>query len=91
MERAVTLTRLHLDPLALEDVLRLLRAIAGATGRDREQVADLEHFGRWLFAETEGQPFYLMETLKVLLERDVFAAPQRRGRMDHRLYDRNEA
>ena len=36
--------------------------------------ADLERFGQWLFAETEGQPFYLMETLKVLLERGVLAS-----------------
>jgi predicted ATPase len=71
MERAVPLTRLLLDPLALEDVLRLLQVIAGKEGR---RTADLERFGQWLFAETEGQPFYLMETLKVLLERNILAA-----------------
>ena len=74
MEHAVALTRLHLGPLALEDVLRLLRAVAGAAHKDGGQGADLERFGRWLFAETEGQPFYVMETLKVLLERGVLAS-----------------
>jgi len=71
MERAVPLTRLLLDPLALEDVLRLLQVIAG---KDGKRAADLERFGQWLFAETEGHPFYLMETLKVLLERNILAA-----------------
>lgn len=71
MDRAVPLTRLPLGPLALADVLRLLQGIEGQGGR---RAADLERLGRWLLAETEGQPFYLMETLKVLLERGVLAA-----------------
>jgi DNA-binding SARP family transcriptional activator len=71
MERAAPLTRLLLGPLTLEDVLRLLQVIEGKDGR---RAADLERFGQWLFAETEGQPFYLIEMLKVLLERDVLAA-----------------
>ena len=71
MDRAVPLTRLPLGPLALEDILRLLQVIEGKGGRP---AADLERFGQWLFAETEGQPFYLMEMLKVLLERGVLAS-----------------
>ena len=31
----------------------------------------MERFAQWLFTETEGQPFYLMETLKALLEDGV--------------------
>ena len=71
MERALPLTRLQLSPLTTEDILRLLQAWGG---KDRRQAANLERFGQWLFAETEGQPFYLMETLKVLLERGVLAS-----------------
>jgi len=71
LERAVPLTRLQLGPLASEDVLRLLQVLGGKDGR---RAADLERFGQWLFAETEGQPFYLMETLKVLLEQSVLAS-----------------
>jgi predicted ATPase len=71
MERTVPLTRLQLSPLATEDILRLLQALGGENER---RAADLERFGQWLFAETEGQPFYLMETLKVLLERGVLAS-----------------
>src|SRR6266700_3333199 len=74
MERAVSLTRLPLGPLAMEDIVRLLQALGGAGGKDGGRAADLERFGQWLFAETEGQPFYLMETLKVLLERGVLAS-----------------
>ncbi|HEY6410963.1 MAG TPA: AAA family ATPase, partial [Ktedonobacteraceae bacterium] len=71
MEHALPLTRLHLSPLTTGDILRLLQALGG---KDTRQAANLERFGQWLFAETEGQPFYLMETLKVLLERGVLAS-----------------
>ncbi len=74
MERAVPLTHLQLGPLTAEDTLRLLQAFGGKGGKDGRQAADLERFGQWLFAETEGQPFYLMETLKVLLERGALAS-----------------
>lgn len=33
---------------------------------------EFERFGRWLFSETGGQPFFVMETLKALLEQGVF-------------------
>src|SRR5579863_6152953 len=71
LEHAVPLTRLQIGPLTSEDVLRLLQIVGGKDGR---RAVDLERFGQWLFAETEGQPFYLMETLKVLLERGVLAS-----------------
>jgi DNA-binding SARP family transcriptional activator len=74
MERAVPLTRLPLGPLTIEDTFHLLQAFGGQTGKDGGQIGDLERFGQWLFAETEGQPFYLMETLKVLLEHGVLAS-----------------
>ncbi|HLL78597.1 MAG TPA: hypothetical protein VKT25_03810, partial [Ktedonobacteraceae bacterium] len=72
--RAVALTRLRLGPLTAEDILRLLQAFGGKGDKDDGNAADLERFGQWLFAETEGQPFYLMETLKVLLERGALAS-----------------
>src|SRR5438552_328811 len=61
MERVVPLTHLQLCPLTAEDILRLLQAFGGKGGKDGKRAADLEGFGQWLFAETEGQPFYLME------------------------------
>jgi DNA-binding SARP family transcriptional activator len=74
MERTVPLTHLQLGRLTPGDILRLLQVLGGVEGKDDEQVAGLERFGQWLFAETEGQPFYLMETLKVLLECGAFAS-----------------
>jgi DNA-binding SARP family transcriptional activator len=74
MERAVPLTHLPLGPLPLAEILRLLRVVEGAAGNEGERAADRERFGQWLLAETEGQPFSLMETLKVLLERGVLAS-----------------
>src|SRR6266487_455472 len=80
MERTMPLTHLQLDRLTPEDILRLLQAFGGAGGKDGGPAADLERFGQWLFAETEGQPFYLMETLKVLLERGALASRPREER-----------
>jgi DNA-binding SARP family transcriptional activator len=74
LERALPLTRLPLGPLTSEDILRLLQILGGAGGKGGRRSADLEHFGQWLFAETEGQPFYLMETLKFLMEQGVLAS-----------------
>ncbi len=71
VERAVPLTHLQLGPLTAEDILRLLQTLGGKDGKRAE---DLERFEQWLLAETEGQPFYLMETLKVLLERGALAS-----------------
>lgn len=69
MERALPLTHVPLGPLASEDIVRLLQTFAGAGSGDERQAQDLKRLGQWLFAETEGQPFYVIETLKVLLER----------------------
>src|SRR6266581_6355501 len=77
IERTVPLTRLQLSPLTTEDIRRLLQALGG---KDEQQAPDLERFGQWLFAETEGQPFYVMETIKVLLERGALASrPNEKG------------
>jgi DNA-binding SARP family transcriptional activator len=79
--RIVSLTRLQLGPLSAQDTLHLLHALAGINGKrgeKRTEVSDsseellvrsLSQVGQRLFAETGGQPFYLIETLKLLLER----------------------
>ncbi len=74
MERAVPLTHVPLGPLSAEDILRLLQAFGGKGVQDGRRSAGLERFGQWLFAETEGHPFYVIETLKVLLERGALAS-----------------
>ncbi|HEY6542748.1 MAG TPA: AAA family ATPase, partial [Ktedonobacteraceae bacterium] len=70
MEHDVLLTRLVLEALSFDETLQLLHALG--TG-------DIEALGKWLFAETGGQPFYVMETLKALLARGVL---QRRRTTD---------
>lgn len=79
LDRDLPLARLSLGPFTVEETLQLLYALAGrpedepastteGSAIDRPW-APVETFGRWLFAETGGQPFYIMETLKVLAER----------------------
>ncbi len=86
--RIVSLTRLQLGPLSAQDTLRLLHVLAGGNGNGgakrvevssagEESLADsLQRVGRRLFTETGGQPFYLIETLKFLLERSLFTPSQ---------------
>ena len=71
-ERSLTLT-----PLSTEDIeglLRRLTTIEEPIGNPRQPEvsnaarSELECFGQRLAAETGGQPFYLVETLKALLE-----------------------
>src|SRR5256884_6781448 len=76
LDRVVPRPRLQLGPLTAEDILRLLQVLSG---KGERRAAGLERFGQWLFAETEGQPFYLIETLKVLLERGVLASHPNEG------------
>jgi DNA-binding SARP family transcriptional activator len=53
---------LHLEPLSERDTTQMVLSILTPPTAD---------FAQWVFDETRGQPFYLMETLKDLLERGV--------------------
>ena len=82
--RIVSLTRLQLGPLSAQDTLHLLHVLVGGNGNrgakrtevsgpgEEPLVDSLDRVGQRLFAETGGQPFYLIETLKLLLERSLF-------------------
>lgn len=84
LQREMPMARFPLQPLLQEDVARLVRDFAeqlseeqaktSAEARTRPQsspdAALLEQFARQLFAETGGQPFFLVERLKALLEVD---------------------
>lgn len=63
--RVVVTTSLTLGPLSAEDTRDLVTALCGS-GVERE-------IGAWLYGETRGQPFYLVETLKSLAERGLLA------------------
>jgi predicted ATPase len=69
--RAAPTTRLALGPLTPTATIRLLEALAGAEPPDAQQPACESaeaRFGAWLAAETGGQPFFIVETLKALLQ-----------------------
>ncbi len=51
-----------LNPLLVEDVVEFVCTIA------TEETQHLEGFGRWLYTETGGQAFYMVELLKMLFE-----------------------
>ena len=68
IERELQPYQLALGPLGQTDTLELVRSILAPPAPD---------FAEWLFDETRGQPFYLKETLKDLLERGVLH-PHRR-------------
>jgi DNA-binding NtrC family response regulator/tetratricopeptide (TPR) repeat protein len=54
-------TQLHLDPLSSASAEELVRGLAGAD-------ASLEPLRRTLIARTEGNPFFLEETVRTLVE-----------------------
>ncbi len=76
--RRLPVRGVSIGPLRGEDVEEMLRRLArggpGPTnapddpGDPEEARSELERFGRWLAAESGGQPFYLVETVKALLE-----------------------
>ncbi len=78
---------LTLGPLENEDVEDLLRRLTGAEPRpagtsknpevSNEARSGLRSFGEWLASESGGQPFYLTETLKALLENGDLVARSR--------------
>lgn len=68
LEHDLRVTSVPLTSLVLQDVVQLVQALAGGGTPTREDArADLERLGKWLFAETHGQPFYVTETLNALL------------------------
>lgn len=66
--RDLTPVHIELEPLGKSETLQMMLSILSPPDAD---------FAQWLYAETHGQPFYLIETLKDLLERNVLH-PRRR-------------
>jgi predicted ATPase len=69
VERELTPVHIKLTPLGERDTVQMVLSILAPPAAD---------FAQWLYDETRGQPFYLMETLKDLLERRVLH-PKRRA------------
>ncbi|MBP7694083.1 MAG: AAA family ATPase, partial [Anaerolineales bacterium] len=68
VEHALEPGVLELEPLTEPETVHLVRALLTPPAPD---------FAQWVFDETHGHPFYLMETLKDLLERGALH-PRRR-------------
>jgi predicted ATPase len=56
-----------LNPLATVDLRQLVTFLVDQPERENQDYT-LQQFADWLFKETGGQPFFLTETLKSLLE-----------------------
>ncbi len=74
LHRDVTVTRLELGPLSPDDTSALVRGLTrGGPERAEPTSREVDEFARWLFAETGGQPFFVTETLRALIERGALA------------------
>ncbi|HEX2914526.1 MAG TPA: AAA family ATPase [Chloroflexia bacterium] len=86
LSRELTLTRLALKTITLEDTTHLLQSLfeSDSSGSAQEAASNsptgLPAFARWLFSETQGQPFFLLETVKTLLEQGLLK--DKRGHLD---------
>jgi DNA-binding SARP family transcriptional activator len=66
--RELTPVHIELEPLGERETVQMVLPILSPPDAD---------FAQWLYDETRGQPFYLKETLKDLLERRVLHAKRR--------------
>jgi len=84
LRRDLPITQIALQALSQEETLQLVEAIVGearervtaevppgGAGYAPGLVAKLWALGNWLFVHTGGQPLYLLETLKLLQEREL--------------------
>ncbi|HEX9091729.1 MAG TPA: AAA family ATPase, partial [Anaerolineales bacterium] len=69
MTRELPPVHIELEPLGEDETMKLMLSILSPPDAD---------FAKWLYDETHGQPYYLIETLKDLQERSVLH-PKRRG------------
>jgi predicted ATPase/DNA-binding SARP family transcriptional activator len=65
-------TEIHLAALSGGETEQLIRALLELEVGGAENQPQLTGFTRWLFQETDGQPFFLVETLKALVEAELF-------------------
>lgn len=68
--REAPLLDISLGPLEERDLAGMLARILGGS----DPSASIDHFAGWLFGETRGQPFFVAETLKDLLDRGMIVA-----------------
>ena len=73
--RDLPLTRLELGNLGVDDISALLRSVASPSDEPDAAVETgsgrVEELCRWLYRETGGQPFFVVETLRALRDREI--------------------
>ena len=77
LERVMPVRRLELGCLKADDTLRVLLSLTGNAGEDPAR--GLQEFGRRLHAVTGGQPFFLLETIRALLDRGTLTVRSKTG------------
>lgn len=73
VERAVPLRRLQLGNLDEQDTIRVLLSLSGDAVEHGELADGITAFGRRLHTETGGHPYFLLETIKTLLEKGTLS------------------
>jgi predicted ATPase len=73
LRREVATIPLRLEPLSSEDVVHLVATLAGGAESEQGGIGDAKvaSFGQWLAHKTAGQPCYVVQTLRALLEQGV--------------------
>ena len=69
LERELSPVQIELETLGEDETVQMVQSILAPPAAD---------FAQWAYDETRGQPFYLIETLKDLLERRILK-PKRRA------------
>ena len=78
LEREYPVRKLSIGPIGEEDTLELVRRLVGEN--QQEQLSpELERLGRWLYAETGGQPLFITQTIKSLVEEGTLSTTFQEG------------
>ncbi len=75
LERELYASSFILNAFTQEETLQFVQAIA--VKEEDSPETRLESFGRWLYSETYGQPFYMAEALKALSEQNLLTLQRR--------------
>ena len=72
----ISVHTVRLEPLTAEDTEQWVRVLSAPTAAALPETRD---FARWLFGETSGQPLYIVEIIKALLEQGVLRSGGQAG------------
>jgi len=75
LDREIHLTKIHLTPLSVEAVQKLVTALAGEI-----EEAVVDPFGDWLQSETGGVPFFVEAMLQMFAEQGALLQEERNDR-----------